>query len=481
MAAGGSIILCTDSGHVFLRTRNPKAAQSGNKAFKFRRIPYIQRVKSVYGNNMGAFAALRADFVPDPIRITGKLLSEDLADLLPFWDRRPTWAGLYFTPEDTAFNGVDQEEEGNSLGIDVPCMRGLCDFLFPVSLEDPNSKIPEGTHKAPGANAAIRVQKGPEVPVHSCVLVTRSSVLASLLSGQTQVIRDALSNLTVEVLPTRSEKYPRMTCLSITGCHAISVLILLYYLYSDEVLAVWDPRVPRDVVDRMRVYGKVHPHEVRSDLQVLARILDLSLFGPSLQVVTKLAPKQSSVRDFSRGFSFMQDLASHWVYKPDVVLELADETVYCHSAVLRARSEFFAAFFDDDDWTRKRWTPEGTIVLDLKHMNWRSMEFVLRFLCAGDDAEMFDSLGTASDGLSIEEAYSRLSGYIDSSEELLNLMLEVIVVSVRRCGASLGCAQLTPSSERVACRPVESDLLLDHPEARQSEQCLRTILRGRLL
>ena len=392
MAAGGSIILCTDSGHVFLRTRNPKAAQSA-KAFKFRRVPYVQRVKSVYGNNMGAFAALRADFVPDPIRITGKLLSEDLADLLPFWDRRQTWAGL-FVPGGTAFDGVDQEEEGNSLGSDVPCMRGLCDFLFPVSLEDPKSKIPEGTYKAPGADISIQVQEGPEVPAHRNILVTRSSVLASLLSGQVRVVQDTPSNITVEVLSRRSGKYPRAMPLSVTGCHAISVLVLLYYLYSDEVLAVWDPRVPRDLIDRMRVYGKVHPHKVRSELQDLARILDLPLFGSSLQVVTKLAPEQSSVKDFSRGFSAMQDRARHWVYKPDVVLELADETIYCHSAVLRARSEFFAAFFDDDDWTRKRWTPEGTIVLDLKHMHWRSMEFVLRFLCAGDDAGMFDSLGT---------------------------------------------------------------------------------------
>ena len=171
------------------------------------------------------------------------------------------------------------------------------------------------------------------------------------------------------------------------------MLILLYYLYSDEVLAVWDPRVSRDVVDRMRVYGKINPHEVRSELKVLARILDLPLLVPSLQVVTKLAPKQLSVKDFTRAFAAMQDQAGQGVYKPDMTLELADRTVYCHSAVLRARSEFFSAFLDDEDWTRKRWTPERTIVVCLKHMDWRPMEFVLRLLCAGEDAEMFDSLG----------------------------------------------------------------------------------------
>ena len=409
MAADGSIILCTESGHVFLRTRNPKAAQSGTKAFKFRRIPYIQRVKCVYGNNMGAFAALRTDFVPDPIRLTGSLLSEDLADLLPFWDHRPTRAGLFSTPEDTVLDGADQEEEANSLGIDVPCMRALCDFLFPVSLEDPKSKIPEGTYKAPGADVVIRIQKGPEISVHRYILVARSSVLACLLSGQTAVVRDAPSNVVIKVLPGRSETYPRTTSLSITGCHAISVLILLYYLYSDEVLAVWDPRVSQDVADRIRVYGKINLHEVRSELKVLARILDLLLLVPSLQVITKFTPEQSSVKDFARAFAAIQDQTIQGMYKPDMILELADKTVYCHSAVLRARSEFFAAFLDDEDWTRKRWTPEGTIVVYLKHMNWRPTEFVLRFLCAGEDAEMFDSLGaSAGPAILIERHVHRL-------------------------------------------------------------------------
>ena len=393
MAADGSIILCTESGHAFLRTRNPKATQGGTKAFKFRRIPYVQRVTSVHGNNTGAFAALRADFAPEQLSPTGNLLRDDLADLLPFWDHRPTWYGPLSTPEDNALDEADQEEEWDSFGTDIPSIRALCDFLFPVPPEDSKSKIPEGLFKAPGADIVIRLQKAPEVPTHRCVLVARSSVLASLLSGQTRVVRDTSSDVVIKVLSRRSEKYPRMEPLSVTGCHAISVLILLYYLYSDEVLTVWDPRVPRNVVDRMQVYGKVNPHEVRSELEVLARVLELPLFATSLRAVTKLNPERSIVKDFSCAFAAMQDLARQDAYKPDVILELADRTVHCHSAVLCARSPFFAAFFGDEDWTRNRWTPEGTIVIYLKHMSWGSMEFVLRFLCAGEDAEMFDSLG----------------------------------------------------------------------------------------
>ena len=159
---------------------------------------------------MGAFAALRADFVPDPIRITGRPLNEDFADLLPFWNRRPTWAGLFSTPEDTALDGTGQEEEVSSLGIDIHCMRGLCDLLFPVSLEDPESKIPEDTYRAPGADVVIRVQKGPAVPVHRCILVARSPVLASLLSGQTGVVQDTSSNVVVSVPSGGSEIFPCM-------------------------------------------------------------------------------------------------------------------------------------------------------------------------------------------------------------------------------------------------------------------------------
>jgi hypothetical protein len=207
------------------------------------------------------------------------------------------------------------------------------------------------------------------------------------------VVKDTSSNLVVKVLSGCSDKYPQMVPLSITGCHAISVLILLYYLYSDGVLALWDPRVPRDIVARAQAYGKIDPHEVRAELKVLARILELPFLEKSLQVVTKLTPVQSMAKDFSRAFTAMQDPARREVYQPDVILELADRTVYCHSAVLRARSEFFAAFFDDEDWTRNRWTPEGAIVVDLKHMKWGPMEFVLKFFCVGEDAEMFDSLG----------------------------------------------------------------------------------------
>ncbi|KAH8115546.1 hypothetical protein DFH11DRAFT_1477065, partial [Phellopilus nigrolimitatus] len=77
----------------------------------------------------------------------------------------------------------------------------------------------------------------------------------------------------------------------------------------------------------------------------------------------------------------------------DTVLELADRRVYYRATLLRARSPFFAAFFDDADWTRKRWLPDGTLHVDLRHLRWQVMEFVFRYLYSGDGEVIFAILG----------------------------------------------------------------------------------------
>ena len=77
----------------------------------------------------------------------------------------------------------------------------------------------------------------------------------------------------------------------------------------------------------------------------------------------------------------------------DVVLRLADRDVRSHSFVLRARSLFFECFFADEEWTRDRWESDGTLRVDLCHLEWRAMQYVLRFMCCGEEAEMFERLG----------------------------------------------------------------------------------------
>ncbi|KAJ3980465.1 hypothetical protein F5890DRAFT_1541415 [Lentinula detonsa] len=71
----GSLIVCTDSGHVYVRTRSSdtvfgggsKSSGGGGKSQKFTRIPYLQRIVGVCASATGAFGALRVDAEVKPI------------------------------------------------------------------------------------------------------------------------------------------------------------------------------------------------------------------------------------------------------------------------------------------------------------------------------------------------------------------------------------------------------------------------------
>ncbi len=85
------------------------------------------------------------------------------------------------------------------------------------------------------------------------------------------------------------------------------------------------------------------------------------------------------------------------VSSPNVVLHLVDHDVWMHSFVLHAQSPFFESFFLDEEWTQDWWKEEGNghglLHVDLCHLEWHSMQYVLRFMCCGEEAEMFEQLG----------------------------------------------------------------------------------------
>lgn len=106
----------------------------------------------------------------------------------------------------------------------------------------------------------------------------------------------------------------------------------------------------------------------------------------------------------------------------DVILELADREVFTHSVILRSRSNLFKSFFDEPVWTLNRWETEGIdydegghgiLRIDLKHLKWRVMEFVLKFMCCGCDKELFERLE-----------------FVDGVDDLVEFMFEVMAAAV---------------------------------------------------
>ena len=97
LGSEGSIIVCTESGHVFLRTRNAIVSSSANnnngsksgttatgKISKFERVPFLQRVTRVCANSTGAYGALRVDWRPSAIDVTGDGVNMALKDVQPY-------------------------------------------------------------------------------------------------------------------------------------------------------------------------------------------------------------------------------------------------------------------------------------------------------------------------------------------------------------------------------------------------------------
>ncbi|KAI0924161.1 hypothetical protein AcW1_006352 [Taiwanofungus camphoratus] len=480
LGADGSIIICTESGHVFVRSRNIKAGQNvSSKSFQFQRMPYIQRVVKVCANATGAYGALRIDCQPEPIKVVGNLIAHDLADIQPYL-RLPSCevgredfvnglpSSILPVPPPVCVDGdpvslnaeSDDEEDELHIQKDVKQLESLCLLLH----REKNSRkgahghgLFENVPVAYGADVMVLAQSsGFEFPAHRLILAARCPLLGGVLSDG-NMIQDPDSNVTVKPLTNRNP-FATLGRISFSGCHAMSILILMAYIYSDEVLSIWDRRIGHAVEHHLGAL-KIKPTQIKSELQSLARMLDLPRLAQALQPPVKRSPSPSMVDDMRRLFQFSQmqkgDSMTNSPLRPDVILQLDDRNIFCHSIILRARSPFFAAFFDDEDWTRRRWNAQGMIEVNLRHLKWRAMDFVLRFLCYGADQEMFDILESVG---SVDEVLDFMFDVMAAANELLldRLILICSVVILKRVTITNVCSILTDAAHFYATTLVNS-------------------------
>ena len=457
LGSEGSIIVCTESGHVFVRTRNVIVNNSVNnkswtaasgKTSKFERVPFLQRVTRVCANSTGAYGALRVDWEPREIEVVGNGIDVDLKGVQPYLE---FYRGKADSDLDTGTKIETPQRHSSSVrlsddDIDDAAVQdditGILELCRVLSCEQHMRKEGGGSVQyhcedgkpvplPNGADTTVYVQPyGVVFPVHRFVLAARSSVFESLFcglkaeqkkdkmkAGEKGVIGMEKGNgkedvgVNLRLLPSKpgpGNGVFKLTRLSIDGCHPLTILIFFWYIYSDELLALWDRRVgSTEAVEKYLAKFEISPERVKQELQALAAVLQLPSLSSALDALVKRAPLPSMRRDMGKVYDSVQhkDKEAQGVSEarpsmissplaPDVVLELADKDVYCHSVVLRARSPFFASFFGLEDWTVKRWNADGMIRVNMRHLKWHVMRFVLRFMCCGDDIEMFHTLGT---------------------------------------------------------------------------------------
>ncbi|GLB40300.1 putative regulator of chromosome condensation (RCC1) repeat [Lyophyllum shimeji] len=431
LGSDGSIIVCTESGHVFVRSRNLKSGQtsSSGKAFKFQKTSSLQRVTHVYANSTGAFGALRREYQIKPVDVCGNTLEQDLAEIQPYLKMHVEKGADVSSTVDIRFASqqLEQEDDMDDLQIqgDIRRLRQFLDVLGlqQKALKRSGGSLATSESRFPhGSDVTIQLPSGFTFPAHRVILAARSRVVQMVLDGSPASKKG--SPVSLQLLDPKStillgRERDQPIYLRLSGCQPISVFILLTFLYTDEILAPWDHRVAA-VLERPLKALKINPEQARTDLRALAELLELPTLAATLESPIKALPSPSLKSAMQRLFDSSQDPSrnklAQSVLAPDVILQLSDRDVYCYSVILRARSSFFANFFDEEVWTVKRWDERGVLRVDMKHLNWRVMDFVLRFMCFGDEEAMFESLEFVN---TVDEALEFMFDVMAAANELL--------------------------------------------------------------
>ena len=307
---------------------------------------------------------------PTPITLIGRTLEEDLALLQPHYRRFDSqMTAADFDKPKHRLEDEDEEDEGiNSISRDMDTANRLCAILSRWR-DDAADSLFAWSRPLLGSDLHLVIGEV-EIPAHRTILATRIPVWKQLVKGA-QVGRVSLT--------------PE-TKLKLDVCHPLVGLLLLEYLYTDDVAAIWDARVARAIQTKYADL-KLPIGQVKSDFKAVSDSLGLTPLSTVLESAGKTKmPKRtlpSNLRTFFDSTHTGQAAAC------DVVIRLADQDVACSSVILRARCPFFEAMFADNDWTAER-IAEGSIEIDMTHLKWTPMKTVFRYLHEGLEDDLFD-------------------------------------------------------------------------------------------
>ena len=234
---------------------------------------------------------------------------------------------------------------------------------------------------------------GVEVPAHRLILASRCKPLqAALMDNATLEDMHSVLSISFQGSSTSNLGY-----LLVVGVSPLPFLIL-HYLCSDNLLMPWDRRIGTVFSEQFEHLG-ILPVQVKSELAILARIWK-SVNSLALGSVVKRMRVSTLRGHCQQLFDQAQSDCSLVLRRdtrvdalaPDVALHLGDRVVYMYSVILRVRCPFFSAFIGDPEWTIHQRDHFGVVDVRLSHLEWKVMEFVLKFVGIGEE-NLFHLLG----------------------------------------------------------------------------------------
>jgi alpha-tubulin suppressor-like RCC1 family protein len=413
--ADGSILLTTEEGSVWQRTKRAKiknATASGTgeykpKDYKFSRVSGLTRVLAVRASAHGAYAAVRrdCDVTKTQIVVEDPALWKDYISLFALTplatrleqaemaaeDRPRFWQGNRKLDEMQMLRRAILESKDLEKDLVDICGRALTDgaVKYDAVLMTSSSEL--------------------RIPVHRFLLTGRSRVLRNglaKLSNEGDAF--AIPDLAVAEIDGEGR-----TVVNFQGCDILSLIDLALYLYSDQVIEFWHVRNVPQMSPRYR--------QVRIELMKLGSKLELVRLESAVRhMVEPPACLDMDLEVAFRNASFFQD--------SDVIVQLEDGEVRAHSVPLCTRCPFFEGLFvgrAGGRWLAGR-DDEEDVTVDLTHITVDTFNLVLRHLYADTGTELFDNIASAN----LDEFLDLVLDVLGAANELMLDRLSQICQSV---------------------------------------------------
>lgn len=178
-----------------------------------------------------------------------------------------------------------------------------------------------------------------------------------------------------------------------------SLLIMIHFLYTNDVLSIWDDyplgiHCPKDI------------KEIKTDFEMLVRLFQLS------DVYGKLSKDEVYLKKMRQMYDSEIEC--------DVVVELCDGTIACHSPILVTRSAYFETLLSN------RWDDGEVVEKIIKFDNISQLHFdiVLKHLYGVSDTTIFSEL--MKEVKEIDEFINNILDLIEISDELLIFELKLL-------------------------------------------------------
>lgn len=486
IGADGSVILCTESGHCFVRPRRSDTGGKGGggKNFKFQQIPYLQRVVKVATSESGALAAIKADPSLPDVRVKGRTVEEALRDLLPHLKVQTLTENVDkekgITSEvvevsdvrsDAGFDDSESEDErgadelhsggqtsspktdaGRYAKMALLIMEAAKRWVAGRIVSGPDSgdaiadptAVPQGPELQGSATTGRRqafygphnlvppfgcdaflIADGHYLPVHKVVLGARIPLLRKALQDP-----DAKTDLPQGIKISAIGNDKRVSVLTLSKCSLVSALFLLHYIYSDDLPPIWVPSVGL-IIDKELKAAKIDRTRIQEELRTFAESLGLSALSASIKASMPRRPEPTLRENMSALFSSHVDIDAADEREArsfnDVLLRFEDRVVPAHSVILR-RSPFFAALFQPH-WTEERWDNNNVITLGMSHLRWEVARIVLMHLYTDNGETLFTGCDVDR---SLEQYMDFLVEVMAAANELLLEKLKLVVSSLLR-------------------------------------------------